>query len=168
MFLLLILLCVVGCGVNNALDDDNKNQDNANSMVKIEDEEIKVSYATNFKSMYYLENLSQFNSSTIGNNRIIQYNNKGKTVFEIRISYYDGVTYDEIKKQVSFELTNKKTNGNLYYYGEWIFTDNSTNINYPVHQYYYIYNNAMYSIAFIINGQIEEFENYFMNNVYYK
>ncbi len=163
-FLVIVfLVSITGCRKS-----DDYNLDNFSSVVKIGDDEIKLSYETNLKNMYYKENISLFNSDTLGSNRLISYQKNNKVIFEIRMAYIENKTMDETKEEVNFVLSPRKINDIEYQYGEWILNDANTGEDYNVNEYFFEYKGTTYTICFISNENIKDFENTFMNNIYFK
>lgn len=171
IMLVISLFTITGCGSNKVENNNSSNSKNDvsdNNTVKIKDEEIKLNYDTNFNNMYFKENVSKFNTSTMGSNHVIQYVKDGGVLFEIRMAYIENKTIEESKKEINFEVSSKKINNLEYQYGIWETKNNETGDTIYAHQYFYEFNGTTYTIVFMSKDNIDDFEKVFMNNVYFK
>ena len=164
VFLIIVTLVVTACGV--VKKDNNINVTNKISG-SINGEKIELTYDSNFKDLYYKENVSLFTSNSMGALKILQYRKDGNTLLEIRMGYIEGMTLERTKKESKYETSIKKINDLDYLYSSFILTD-STGSEYKTHQYYYEYNNVTYTIMFVSNEDISSLEETFMSNVYFK
>ena len=163
----LVLFIIIGVIVTGCNDDDAKKtsgnkKDDVIQKVNIDGEEIKLSYENNFQRMYYKENVVSFTSNTMSQQRVIAYSKGGITFFQIHIVYFKDKSIEEVMKETKYERTKKKINDLEYEYFE-----------YPVngrtgHTYVYNYEGTTYTINFVFEKDNPDFENIFMNNVYFK
>ena len=174
IIIIMLIICIfniTGCGNKVNSNENNSsvtnNKENKN-VVKVNGEEIELTYDTNFNNMYFKENVSKFNTNTMGSNHVIQYIKEGKVLFDIRMAYIENKTMEESKKEINFEVNPKKINDLEYQYGTWETKDNETGETIYIHQYLYEFNGTTYTIAFMPKTNIDDFEAAFMKNVYFK
>ena len=89
---------------------------------------------------------------------------KKKNGFEIILSYYEGVTSEELTEQIDKEYINKEVNGITYKYIE-IESETTDGDKLQNHQYVYDYNGTIYSIVIKSINDAESVEKAFMNTV---
>jgi len=162
--LIISIFTIPGCGNKNNSNENKSsvtnNKENKN-VVKVNGEEIELTYDTNFNNMYFKENVSKFNTNTMGSNHVIQYIKEGKVLFDIRMAYIENKTMEESKKEINFEVNPKKINDLEYQYGTWETKDNETGETIYIHQYLYEFNGTTYTIAFMSKNNIDELEKMF-------
>ena len=166
VLLIIILFLITGC--ETSIPDNNDSSKKEGIVAKINDEEISLDYERDFNNLYYKENVVSLHSDTLGSNRVINYSQNGSVVLSIRMTYIEDMTIEKTKTQLNFETKTKKIGDLEYLYGEWTFKDSSTEIEYKAYQYFYEFNNTTYTICFITNEDITDFETKFMSTVYFK
>ena len=170
ILLLLLSLAVCGCGSNKSLNSGNKT---TNALTedgavygKINGESIRLNYERNFKDLYYKENISDMDSSTLGALRIITYRKDGQTLLELRMAYTESTSLAEAEKKLTYTAEHKTINGIEFLYGSApVQFDSGETIN--SHQYFCEYNKTLYGITLISNEDISDFEQAFINTIHF-
>ena len=153
--------------INNQIQNRTSNKTSKNNS-DTEGVAVNLSNDTTFMNMHYKENVADFYSDTMGNNRVIRYSENGKTVSEIKMAYVDGDSIDQLKGPAEYTITPKEVKNIEYQYGEWEANNAESEEPIRVHQYFYTFDGKTYSIAFYSNEDISEFEQSFMDDVSFK
>ena len=142
------------------------------SVVHVNGKNIKLNYKTDLNKMHYMVSLSEFYSDQLGFMNIVQYSKQYAdgpvTYFDMRMRCYQKQNLAETTKEVDFELSPKTINGIEYQYGETTFHDENSNNDYEAHQYFYEFEGDTYSLYLILGREPGNFEEAFMENVYFQ
>ena len=171
IIILLLLCCLFISGCNNTKNIKGSNNTNTSTQDgavygKINGEPIRLNYERNFKDLYYKENISDMDSSTLGALRIITYRKDGQTLLELRMAYTESTSLAEAEKKLTYTAEHKTINGIEFLYGSApVQFDSGETIN--SHQYFCEYNKTLYGITLISNEDISDFEQAFINTIHF-
>ena len=160
VLIMLLLFLSIGCGRQEPKKMNNELNENVN-IVTINNEIFNLKSSASLKSMHYKENYVDFRTDAVGNIRIMRYQKSDDFFFEIRLTFEENHTYDEVKKLLNqYQEKQKVINGVNYAYYEY-----KNDVGNDVHYYLCKYNNIAYSIIFFLGDNPGNIEEVFMNNV---
>ena len=163
ILVLLLVLFLTGCFNKKENTEQPKTTNDDAVMVTVNGKQFKMHPDGTLKDMHYLDNYGDFYSDAIGNIRVLSYFEKGECLFEIRMTYNEDRSFDDLKASFNAEEQSKMI-GNINYTYFSFKNDKGDD----VHAYLYNYSGVTYTVAIVSKIDVTNFEEIFMKNVYYE
>ena len=159
----IVSLVMAGCNIVSSPTNYSRNSDRNEVTFKIDGQEFSLYGDEVLKDIHYKENYTDFHTDAIGYIRTMNYNIKDEIIFSLRIMCDEEHTLKENIDSLGHETTTKTIKDIEYTYADFINDE-----GYTVHAYLKRFNEKNYAIILVSKKDIKEFEQVFMDNVYFE